>query len=299
MAATVFHFPSGGKYTKETAFFNISRFLSSDSYAWFWIGKTLRLRPEILCISSLICAVAGSIAILHGAWWWAVLWIHLTDSLDCADGTLARYSGLATRFGRFLDVLIDGFGVTALVVAISIQVSRSTSVANAVLAGTVLWLFLFIECSMMNFSNLQYARCVGSYGVNSRQDERFTDADRRTPLYERIAHSCYLVIFGWQDQICLRLHSFMTHTLSPHAEQIYCTTKIFVTLHTLFSFRVSLATIAVLAAVSSIHTAVSLWLVISAITFSTLLAAKWVTIQQLRTTHTIPKHADEKPTHLS
>lgn len=299
MSVRAFHFPSGGKYTKETAFFNISRFLSSDSYIWFWVSKALHLRPEILCLASLACAIAGSFAILHGSWWWALLWIHLTDSLDCADGTLARYTGKATRFGRFLDVLVDGIGVTALVVAITIQVSTGTSAVYAIGIGALLWLCLFLECSMMNFSNLQYARYVGSPGVNSRQDEHLTDADRSTPLYQRVAHVAYLFVFGWQDSACLALHTAVTRNLTPKAERLFSTTKLFVTLHTLFSFRVSLSIIAIVAAYSSVLTAVGVWFAVSTTAFGILMGVKMLYAQQLRTIHITTKSAYEKPANIS
>jgi phosphatidylglycerophosphate synthase len=69
--------------------------------------------------------------------WTAIgLW-HLGSSLDAADGTLARYRGAGSQFGRYYDKVSDRLITLCLVLALSARVFEQTGQVHFVLLAMV------------------------------------------------------------------------------------------------------------------------------------------------------------------
>ncbi len=289
-----FHFPSGGKYTAETAFWEASHFFSRDFLLWVWLGRGLRLPPELLCVGALVCALLTALAIVQGHWWLALLVMHINTALDCADGTLARYTGQASRFGRFLDTSCDGIGITVIVIALTYQLTLTHHWALSLLAGVVLWLSIFLQCSLANYANLRYAAHVGNTAINSRIDERFTSTREHITGAQRIVQWIYSVIFGWQDRWCVRVYRRMERAVSADQQKIFYGTKLFLSLHSFFFFGIAVQAILIASALASVESAVVGYLAISLSAHGLLLYAK-VAFAKRPITHPL----DEKKTPLS
>jgi phosphatidylglycerophosphate synthase len=72
--------------------------------------SSLHLTPNILTISGVFLNAIVSFVILEGRFFLAG-WLYLVVSMtDLLDGILARQENLASRFGGFLDSVMDRFG---------------------------------------------------------------------------------------------------------------------------------------------------------------------------------------------
>lgn len=273
MAPSEFHFPSGGKYTKETAFWEASHFLSRDFLLWMWLGKKLHLRPEILCLLALGFALLTAMLVVGGHWWWALLCMHIHTALDCADGALARFTHRANRFGRFLDTVCDGLGMTMISAALSWQLSLTHSPLLAVCAEIVLWLCIFLQCSLANYANIKYAELSDNTTINSRTDEQ-TEGHAGHSIVERILRFIYKIIFSWQDSWCVRVFARMERALRPEERQKFYCTKFFLAAHSFFFFGIAIQSILLTTALTSLEHALIGYITLSITAHCMLLHAK-------------------------
>ena len=97
---------------RQCTWFNDRFFLPPGAVAAFGCYK-LGLTPNVVSILSVICLVAGPLAVyfsdysllLEGIFLCLVL--QAAHILDCADGTLARAAGMGSPFGSILDKVVD------------------------------------------------------------------------------------------------------------------------------------------------------------------------------------------------
>jgi hypothetical protein len=275
-----FHFPSGGKYTKETAFWEASHFFSRDFLLWMWVGKKLHLRPEVLCIIGFLFALLGSWAIVQGHWWLALVFVHCYTALDCADGALARYTKRATRPGRFLDVICDGVAISALTAALAWQLGTIIPLNMAIIVGVLLWLSVFLQCSTANYANLLYAQRIGNTVINSCTDERIQPQDQEISTVQRVLHYAYAIIFGWQDRLCARLFARYTQGLRPEQIKRFETTTLFLSLHSFFYFGIVMQIHIIASAMTSVTSALTVYFALSIPLLTMLLHAKMTYAKQ-------------------
>lgn len=75
-------------------------------YMWARIAKFLHITPNAITIASIFIGVGAGICFYYNNFWInvaACLLLMLADSLDSADGQLARMTGQYSRVGRILD----------------------------------------------------------------------------------------------------------------------------------------------------------------------------------------------------
>jgi phosphatidylglycerophosphate synthase len=112
--------------------------------------------------------------------WTAVgLW-HLGGSLDAADGTLARYRGTGSLFGRYYDKVSDRLVTLTLVLALSARAYERTGQVHFVLLAMV-------YVAMMSATSVAKWIDLGLQFEMNRNAEKVTDpgerpAPSRTPL---------------------------------------------------------------------------------------------------------------------
>lgn len=112
--------------------------------------------------------------------WTAVgLW-HLGGSLDAADGTLARYRGTGTLFGRYYDKVSDRLVTLSLVLSLSARVFERTGQVHFVLLAMT-YVALMSATSVAKWIDLGL-----QFEIN-RDAEKVADpgerpAPKRTPL---------------------------------------------------------------------------------------------------------------------
>jgi phosphatidylglycerophosphate synthase len=74
----------------------------------------LRLTPNVLTVTGVFLNAVVGVVLLEGRFFWAG-WLYLLVSMtDLLDGILARQRNMSTRFGGFLDSVMDRFGDAAI-----------------------------------------------------------------------------------------------------------------------------------------------------------------------------------------
>jgi CDP-diacylglycerol--glycerol-3-phosphate 3-phosphatidyltransferase len=74
----------------------------------------LRLTPNVLTVTGVFFNAVVGIALLEGRFFWGG-WLYLLVSMtDLLDGILARQRNMSSRFGGFLDSVMDRFGDAAI-----------------------------------------------------------------------------------------------------------------------------------------------------------------------------------------
>lgn len=81
------------------------------SYICIKLGVT----PNQISLFSLLLLCAGSFIVAYESdngcmLWVAAILLQISYICDCSDGVVARYSGLSSKFGAYLDVLLDRIG---------------------------------------------------------------------------------------------------------------------------------------------------------------------------------------------
>jgi phosphatidylglycerophosphate synthase len=89
-----------------------------------WLKDT-RVTPNQITLASFVVGIvsAGLLIVLHGHWGLvvAVLVYQLSYVLDCADGMLARWRGVASPAGHLLDFLMDELKAFAILAAAAVR----------------------------------------------------------------------------------------------------------------------------------------------------------------------------------
>ncbi|MBI2112374.1 CDP-alcohol phosphatidyltransferase family protein [Candidatus Woesearchaeota archaeon] len=67
----------------------------------------LRISPNMLTISSIFLALGAAYFLSKQRFGWGLLFVILASFWDVLDGSLARSSGKVTKFGNYLDAMID------------------------------------------------------------------------------------------------------------------------------------------------------------------------------------------------
>lgn len=78
----------------------------------------LPFSPNFWTVLSLICALAAGVAFAFGLPLAGVVFVILNACLDVLDGALARYTGVASPIGDYLDHVFDRYADTFIVVGI-------------------------------------------------------------------------------------------------------------------------------------------------------------------------------------
>lgn len=85
------------------------------------ICLTLGLTPNILTITSFLCAAGAGIFFWKGHILLGVLMIVLTIFTDMLDGATARAGNLGTSFGGILDHVFDRYGEALILIGIALS----------------------------------------------------------------------------------------------------------------------------------------------------------------------------------
>ena len=101
----------------------------------------LGLGPNALTVTGLVLTAAAAVYLAQGAGaeqshWriWAGVFLLLCGAADILDGAIARLGGKATRFGAFLDSLVDRYSDMLLFIGIGIYYARQGNLTYQILA---------------------------------------------------------------------------------------------------------------------------------------------------------------------
>jgi len=191
----------------EAAFFNANSIFTFPAKTLVKLLFPTRVTSHNVILLSLICGIVSGFflslttyeSMLAGAFF-----LLVKNILDKADGQLARARGSCTRYGRFLDSIVD-FAVNAAVyTGLTAHVYRAEPAIRNLALGAGAFLFAMLQCSYFVYYQVSYVNRVKPLNMN-RTDESITPEDltelsasgagRKTLFLQRV----YLVIYGWQD----------------------------------------------------------------------------------------------------
>lgn len=85
----------------------------------------LGITPNMVTVAGCACSVSGGVLIAIGQWYPAIGAILLAGLLDGMDGLLARETQQTSRFGAFLDSVLDRWSDSALFVGLVVWYSQN------------------------------------------------------------------------------------------------------------------------------------------------------------------------------
>lgn len=110
-----------------------------DSYLYPPFRKIFghRGNPHLFTLFGFLSTLIASGLILKGFWFWGGLAIIISGIFDLLDGVVARKLGKVTRFGSFLDSVVDRYSDLILLLAFTIFYLRKGEDSSAILTSVV------------------------------------------------------------------------------------------------------------------------------------------------------------------
>ena len=107
-----------------------------------WIAHHTRLTPNAVTAIANVIGFGAGLAFLAGWLWLGALLYQVAFLFDCIDGKLARYKGMSSLEGAFLDWMFDRSMDVYAAVTLAVGAWRRSGDPQVLLAGLV-WLGLF------------------------------------------------------------------------------------------------------------------------------------------------------------
>ena len=198
-----------------------ARFFDVNSVWYFFNGWVVRLlygtpiKPNHITILSFILGLlsagfyfwGGSDALL-----WGAIFLYGKVFFDNVDGNLARVRGTSSRFGRFLDSLVDFFATVLVYLGISFYLVKTRGDITFWFLGIFGLLICYLQSTFFVFYLVNYTSRVGSYEKN-RVDENITEEDLIAAKADKSMNwtlqlqKLFVLVYGWQDRLIERLDS--------------------------------------------------------------------------------------------
>ena len=171
--------------------------------------KTSVTPNQVTVASTVAGLIAAAIYLNNEALTTAVagLMVTVKDVLDSADGQLARAKGQYTRIGRFLDSIGDFVVDLALFGALGWILYRSTGDTWMLMLAAMGLFGITLRVSYHVFYQTSFLHLEDQY-VNNRVTEELTRDDLAGDPLALALQRIFLIIYGWQDRLMLRLDSW-------------------------------------------------------------------------------------------
>jgi CDP-diacylglycerol--glycerol-3-phosphate 3-phosphatidyltransferase len=101
--------------------------------------------PNLVTIAGCVLSVAGAVLIAFGRWPAGIALALVGGFGDGVDGLLARHSQRTTRFGAFLDSVLDRWSDSAFFVGLLVYFARADMLMEEVLSGLALAFSLLVS----------------------------------------------------------------------------------------------------------------------------------------------------------
>ena len=220
---------------------------------------------------TLAFTLVGAVAALLFAFdrWLPVagLLLLVKNTLDAADGSLARVRGRPSRVGRFLDSICD-FLVTGMVFSgIALGVQRRTGLDTWWLTGFAILAIASatLQCSVFNYYYVRYRAKTGGDSTSQVQESGMGYA-WDNPRLLSILYYLYRILYSWQDGLMAELD----RRLAPQAD----VSPKFMTATSVFGLGTQLLVIALCAAFGQPALALGLFVTIFNLYWLLLLGAR-------------------------
>ncbi|HZE37628.1 MAG TPA: CDP-alcohol phosphatidyltransferase family protein [Stackebrandtia sp.] len=121
-----------------------------------WVSAWGFITPNVLTLTAFVLGLASATFFALGGWAWLVagaVAFHLSFTIDCMDGKLARVRGNGSLFGGWLDYICDRLRVLACTIALFAGQYYAT--------GNVMFFYLAIAvvfCDLFRYLNALYLK---------------------------------------------------------------------------------------------------------------------------------------------
>ena len=166
--------------------------------------------PNQVTVAAIIAGLVAAILYARGTATAVVaagLFITLKDLLDSADGQLARAKQLYSRRGRFLDSIGDFAVDAAVFAAIGWTLERWNVLPVPWVFALLAFAGITLRVSYHVFYQASFLHLGGAYEKN-RIIEEITEADLRGDRVALGLQRIFVVIYGWQDRLMLRIDAW-------------------------------------------------------------------------------------------
>ncbi|WUI00608.1 CDP-alcohol phosphatidyltransferase family protein [Spirillospora sp. NBC_00431] len=139
-----------------------------------------RVTPNQLTVGALVLGLAAGACFAVASWPWLLagaLLYHLSFTLDCMDGKIARLKGTGSVFGAWLDYIFDR--VRVLVCAIALMAGQYHETGNAAYIWTAL--------AVVFLDMLRYMDALEIYKVRAQMRDTLTAAREEAQSLELAA----------------------------------------------------------------------------------------------------------------
>ncbi|HEU5024038.1 MAG TPA: CDP-alcohol phosphatidyltransferase family protein [Spirillospora sp.] len=139
-----------------------------------------RITPNQLTVGALILGLGAGACFAAASWPWLLagaLLYHLSFTLDCMDGKIARLKGTGSVFGAWLDYIFDR--VRVLACAVALMAGQYAATDNVAYVWTALGV-VFLDM-------LRYMDALEIYKVRAQMRTTLTEARREAEALEAAA----------------------------------------------------------------------------------------------------------------
>lgn len=152
-------------------------FINPLAYRLTWLfANYTRFTPNQITIMSFILGILSAYFFIHGKWPYLVIGAFLFELsyiVDCIDGRIARLKRLESKFGAFLDTMVDITKYFAIVICLIYGQYSITKDESIFLLG---YAFIFLE--MMSMTGIH----SGGSNYNTNKEGTHNIMNNRLPL---------------------------------------------------------------------------------------------------------------------
>jgi len=137
------------------------------------------ISPNVVTILGLLASAAAAWAFAYGNLVYALLLLVLTSFFDILDGAVAKATGKVTKFGGFLDSVVDRYSDALILIGIAMYLGGHYILVMVVIVGCILVSYTraraenFIEKCDVGFAEraerlivLLFATLLGAIGID-------------------------------------------------------------------------------------------------------------------------------------
>jgi phosphatidylglycerophosphate synthase len=165
----------------------------------------LRVPPPVVAAAAGATGIAAAVQLAQGRLLLAAVLIQAKTVLDNADGQLARLSGRATAFGRYLDSELDLFVNAALFVGVAVVTGRPALAAAGFLGLTIVL--------SLNYNGERLYR--------AERGEEVTAMPETTGRAAGFLRRLYLFAYAPQDRMVARFVAHRLRNAGPRERLAY------------------------------------------------------------------------------
>jgi phosphatidylglycerophosphate synthase len=153
-----------------------------------------RVTPNQLTVGALVLGLAAGACFAVASWPWLLagaLLYHLSFTLDCMDGKIARLKGTGSVFGAWLDYIFDR--VRVLACAIALMAGQYAATGNAA--------YIWTAVAVVFLDMLRYMDALEIYKVRTQMRTKLNAARAEARALERAAQRANGEVSGEDEDL--------------------------------------------------------------------------------------------------